>query len=40
MSLKSTLRTVITAGKGVTTGLSEATADRNPIERYVAKASL
>ena len=34
MSLKSTLRTVITAGKGVATGLPEATADRDPIELF------
>ena len=34
MSLKSTLRTVITAGKGVTTGLPEATADRDPIDLF------
>ena len=34
MSLKSTLRTVITAGKGVTQGLPEATADRDPIELF------
>jgi len=34
MSLKSTLRTVITAGKGVTLGLPEATADRDPLELF------
>ena len=34
MSLKSTLRTVITAGKGVTQGLPDATADRDPIELF------
>ena len=34
MSLKSTLRTVITAGKGVTAGLPEATADRDPIDLF------
>ena len=34
MSLKSTLRTVITAGQGVATGLPEATADRDPIDLF------
>lgn len=34
MSLKSTLRTVITAGKGVTTGLPDAAADRHPIDLF------
>ena len=34
MSLKSTLRTVITAGKGVTAGLPEATAARDPIDLF------
>ena len=34
MSLKSTLRTVITAGKGVTAGLPEATAERDPIDLF------
>ncbi len=34
MSLKSTLRTVITAGKGVAAGLPEATADRDPIDLF------
>jgi len=34
MSLKSTLRTVITAGQGVTVGLPDAAADQDPIELF------
>ena len=34
MSFKSTIRTVITAGKGVTTGLPEAAADQDPIDLF------
>lgn len=34
MSLKSTLRTVITAGKGVAAGLPDASEDRDPIDLF------
>ena len=34
MSIKSTLKSVMTLGKGVTRGLPESTADRDPIELF------
>lgn len=34
MSLKSTLRTVLTAGQGLTQGLPDATADRDPLDLF------
>ena len=34
MSIKSTIKSVVTLGQGVTQGLPEATADRDPIELF------
>ena len=34
MSIKSTIKSVVTLGQGVTRGLPEATADRDPIELF------
>lgn len=34
MSLKSSLRTIVTLGRGVTQGIPEAAADRDPIELF------
>ncbi len=34
MSIKSTIRSVVTLGQGVTQGLPDATADRDPIELF------
>ncbi len=34
MSIKSTIKSVVTLGQGVTKGLPEATADRDPIELF------
>ncbi len=34
MSIKSAIKSVVTLGQGVTQGLSEATADRDPIELF------